>query len=222
MNNLATALLRHGSRTRLCLYGWLVCQAAVAGSAVLTLRTLGGFPGSRPDGELHGLADTVSGTTATISVFAYLVTAGMVLGWVYRSARVARTLSDRVTVTPGWAVGRFFVPVINLWKPFQGVAEIWRASVDPVAPDDVPTPVLLRLWWGLWLASGLFGHIGGRLALRAETPRSFIDAAWADLVLFACNVPLVVLLVRIVTDLSAMQATLLTRTAGAIDDGHAS
>ena len=32
--------------------------------------------------------------------------------------------------TPGWAVGWWFVPIASLWKPFEAVRELWKAS-DP-------------------------------------------------------------------------------------------
>lgn len=217
MNNIAVDLTRDGKRAIFCLYIWLLCESAVAASALLTLYVFGAFPGGYLDNGLASLSESVSGMTAAISLLAYLVTSILVLRWIYLSARAAYSVSHRMTVTPGWAVGRFFLPIVNLWTPYQGIAEIWRVSVAPAAPDVVPTPVILRWWWGLWLASSLFGHIGGRLTLQADTAKGLINAAWADLVLFALNVPLVVVLVRIITQLSAIQATLLTRAAGTID-----
>lgn len=156
-----------------------------------------------------------------IGVIAYCVTAIIVLRWVYLAARAANTVSNQIAVTPGWAVGRFFLPILNLWRPFRGVAEIWRVSVDPVAPHRIQTPALLRWWWGLWLATSLFGPIGGTITDKPEFATRLGDR-WSDIILFALDVPLVVLLVRIVTQVTARLHALLTQQVAALDEGHAS
>lgn len=126
-----------------------------------------------------------------------------------------------MTVTSGWAVGRFFLPLLNLWHPFLGVAEIWRVSVDPVDPDRIRTPALLHWWWGLWLATSLFGPIGSPITDEPEFATRLSDR-WSDIVLFALDVPLVVLLVRIVTQVTVRLHMLLTQRAATLDKGHAS
>jgi hypothetical protein len=58
-----------------------------------------------------------------------------------------------LTFTPGWSVGVFFVPIWNLYKPYQSVRELWLASEsNPPGNSHVPiTPALLPLWWGAWI-----------------------------------------------------------------------
>jgi hypothetical protein len=50
------------------------------------------------------------------------------------------------------------VPIASLFRPFQAMAEIYRASVAPVGWAQVKTPLLLRLWWGAWLLAGIGGY----------------------------------------------------------------
>jgi hypothetical protein len=60
--------------------------------------------------------------------------------------------------SPGWAVGAFLTPVLNLIRPYSVVTEIWKASVpgtDGAEWIQEKTPVMIRLWWGFWLASNL-------------------------------------------------------------------
>lgn len=79
--------------------------------------------------------------------------------WVYRANVNADALVSGATeFTPGWAVGWFFIPLANLFKPYQAVSEIYRAS-DPDADPDfwsvTPVPFYLPLWWGSWVAFNL-------------------------------------------------------------------
>lgn len=219
MTKIAGDALRGGRIAQIWLWIWLISDATVAASAMFTVATYGGMPFIAADDSWRDPAETASDITASINVLIYCVTAILVLRWIYRSAAIAHAVSERIVVTPDWAVGRFFIPVFNLWKPYKGVAEIWCATANPAAPDSVATPNILRWWWGLWLTTSLFGHIQGRLTLSAETPIDLVNAARADLLLFMLNIPLVVVLLQIITQMAAMQSALLTQRAAAIDEG---
>ena len=97
------------------------------------------------------------------SFFAALVGAGCVISflvWFSRSYRNLRALgAEGLEYSPGVAVGWWFVPVVNCWKPFRVALEIWRAS-DPTAIKNdlasragMPTPALLAIWWMGWLTA---------------------------------------------------------------------
>jgi hypothetical protein len=73
------------------------------------------------------------------------------LVWTRLIARAYREL-DAIPSAPrrfggGWAVGAWFVPVLNLWRPKEIVNDIWRAG--RTEPSD-----LLTAWWVLFLATG--------------------------------------------------------------------
>ncbi len=79
--------------------------------------------------------------------------------WFYRMYRNLWALGNRhVQTTPGWAVGWWFIPVVNLIVPYQLTAEVWRGSLptrDLELLHDLRcsrTPPLLPLWWALMLA----------------------------------------------------------------------
>jgi hypothetical protein len=47
-----------------------------------------------------------------------------------RANRNARALgATGMRFTPGWCVGWYFVPIMNLFRPYQAMKEIWMASV---------------------------------------------------------------------------------------------
>jgi hypothetical protein len=49
--------------------------------------------------------------------------------WIYRANSNARQLgATDMQFSPGWSVGWYFIPIANLWKPYQAMCEIWRAS----------------------------------------------------------------------------------------------
>jgi len=49
----------------------------------------------------------------------------------------------------GWAVGWFFVPIINIVKGYQVTREIWKtsASKDVDQWENLQTPLIIKAWW---------------------------------------------------------------------------
>lgn len=86
----------------------------------------------------------------------------------------------------GWAVGAWFVPILNLIRPKQIADDIYRGSrADAPASKafrELRVSPLLHWWWGLFLVQGLLGRIGANIAnsagedlLLVATRRSAID-----------------------------------------------
>ncbi|MEW9031521.1 MAG: DUF4328 domain-containing protein [Planifilum fimeticola] len=96
----------------------------------------------------------------------FFITAISFLLWTYRSYRNLSALSDRdLRFSPGWAVGWYFVPIMNLFRPFQVMKEIWEGSApdaDHSRPEEGkgrPVSPLLPGWWSLWLLSNFLAGV---------------------------------------------------------------
>ncbi len=61
--------------------------------------------------------------------------------------------------TPGWSIGWYFIPIATLWKPYQAMKEIWKASKNPSNWQKETSSPLLGWWWALWLTSALLPHV---------------------------------------------------------------
>lgn len=99
--------------------------------------------------------------------------------WLYRTNYNARKLgATNMKFMPDWAFGWYFIPIANLWKPYQAVKEIWKASINPKDWEKQQVPDLLGLWWFCWIASILFGSVIGPLEIFADTiNKKFIASA---------------------------------------------
>ena len=120
--------------------------------------------------------------------------------WIYRASRNAHALRGDLTITPGWAVGWYFVPIATWWKPFEAMKETWSASFPTADGHGQPVPPMLRLWWGLWVTSTILGNISFRLSLREGIDPSLPVAI--DLAVSLLSIPTVVLLIRIMLAIS--------------------
>lgn len=141
-------------------------------------------------------------------VLAYVATIVGFIVWFRRAYRNTAGLhATGMRFKPGWAVGAWFVPVLNLWRPKQISNDIWRAT-DPALPrqatgwQDDPVHGLIHWWWAAWIAAGVFGNISTRVYLDAETLSEQLSAsavsAVAD-VIFIVAAILAILVVRAIT-----------------------
>jgi len=75
--------------------------------------------------------------------------------WTYRVAKNATAMGARLSISPGWAVGFYFIPIVSWWMPYSAMVQTWDAS-DPDPRSDPYQPrshALLVAWWLSWLAS---------------------------------------------------------------------
>jgi hypothetical protein len=102
-------------------------------------------------------------------------------------------------------VGWFFVPFANLFKPYQAVAEIYRAS-DPDADADFWTlsevPSYLKIWWGSYLIFNVVRNLNSQIR---ESPGNGVFTL-AEFALGCLSAMMVVVVVRSIHRLQLRKA----------------
>lgn len=154
-----------------------------------------------------------------IGILQMLVAVGTIiafLAWFHRSHKNLPSLGNfGLKYSPGWAVGGFFVPFLNLFRPFQVMREIWHGS-DPAgfsrdtAPDGsrirntLGAPALVGFWWMLFLVTSFLGRVILQMAVdenaTIEELQTFSELLLvADLIDIPAAVVLYILVGRITT-----------------------
>ncbi len=133
--------------------------------------------------------DAFQSSLGSLDLIIFLVTAVTFLTWIYRANANARALGARwMQYTPGWSVGWFFIPIANLWKPYQAMAETWQASHEGLPAE--PGKGFVGLWWMLWIVNSVLNQIVFRLYLRADTVDEYLVATQLNLVALPVNIVL--------------------------------
>lgn len=135
------------------------------------LERVAALGGAEVDKALWGELEASDGRRlrSTIAMaLAFLACAVVSLCWLHRARRNLDDLgAEDLRFTPGWTVGWFFIPVLHLFRPFQAVSELWRASADPQGRwAEAGVGLLLPAWWLAWITSNLVGQVEGRLSWR--------------------------------------------------------
>lgn len=60
------------------------------------------------------------------------------------------------SMTPGWAVGWYFIPIMQFFRPLEGMKEIWERTFRGQANGSI-----LTLWWTTWIIGSLIQRFKG-------------------------------------------------------------
>lgn len=172
----------------------IVCiyLALCIGEAVLAL-----IEGPRVAGQARG-ADFIA-----LAQLLTLIICWLVVGrWIYRASVNAHGLSDEMSISPGWAVGWYFIPIMSLFKPFQAMKEIWFASHESTGGYEERAPAVMSLWWGLWILTNALGWMSFQLGRDGIGEGGDV----VRLVTALLNVPLCFALVSMMREIDGSQA----------------
>jgi hypothetical protein len=138
------------------------------------------------DAELSA-DDDRQGIIGAVQFAVYIACIVTFLRWISRAYKnldaVAPTQRRYGT---GWAIGGWFVPFLNLWRPKEIINDIWRSG--GTTPGPLPA-----IWWGGFIINGWLGTIAARSIGGNDTPQDFRESALAYMVSDGLDVPLTIL-----------------------------
>ena len=162
--------------------------------------------------------DVRQGVVGMVELAVFLVAVVLFLRWFHRAYANLPSLRSERRFKGGWAIGAWFVPILNLWRPKQIANDIWRGS-DP-SPRSVEkgiisesVPSLLGFWWAAWIAASLLAtraglawaaapsaaDAGAVAAIGITTDAEDVRrAAWVDLVSCVVDIPAALLAIGVV------------------------
>ncbi|WP_443748136.1 DUF4328 domain-containing protein [Asticcacaulis solisilvae] len=96
-----------------------------------------------------GIFETYQAILASVNVWPWGVLIVQSF-WIYRISKNTHAISTpKPSISPGWAVGWFFVPFASLVQPYIVVSELYNANRQPVGGVKLGRPVITSVWWGL-------------------------------------------------------------------------
>jgi|SRR6267143_2511070 len=145
-----------------------------------------------------------------LRILLYPITAVFFFMWIHRAHRNLSALgATGLKYSPGWAVGGFFVPFLNLVRPFQVVTEIWKASDPKVSAGSSwqasPSTAMIGQWWGIYLANAVCGYAVLIFASGTSTVDSLLTASWIIIIATAITMISALLTIRMISAINARQ-----------------
>jgi len=133
-----------------------------------------------------------------------LVSAVVFLMWT--SAITKRLIALGVTnmrYAPRWSVWGFIIPIVNLFRPYQVMSELWKASEVVPGPDDPwakkPTPLIVGVWFAILILDSIVGRLASSRAF--DTIEQVTRIAWLTVLFDALGVVTALVALRLVAEI---------------------
>ncbi|HEX8069739.1 MAG TPA: DUF4328 domain-containing protein [Pyrinomonadaceae bacterium] len=162
-------------------------------------------------GDAVSAPELLQGLIVLLHVPVFIATVVAFLMWLHRAHSNLRPLgAQRLEYTPGWAVGYFFIPFLNLVRPYQAVREVWRwskpgdegAGVEGLSFTVATGAPLIGWWWAFWLVSNGLSNLRWRLV---DEPGMQQAGAWLGLLDDIASIAAAALAIMLVRTIDQMQ-----------------
>ena len=142
--------------------------------------------------------------------------------WFRRAYFNLHTRVNDLQYGEGWAAGAWFVPILNLFRPYQIMKELYDET------DILLTRKLhdyrnrlssdfIGLWWTFWLISSFVDKITFRYSMDAVTVDDMMTSLIINMVSLAIGVPLTLMAIKVVNDYAKVEP-LLTEVNSEVDE----
>ncbi|MBT3136343.1 DUF4328 domain-containing protein [Alteromonas sp. ALT199] len=142
-----------------------------------------------------------------ISYMALFIVSGfLILKWIYQANQNVRFLGAKnMEFTPGWSIGFYFIPILALWKPYQAMKEIWKASHNPQNWQLEKANLVIGIWWFSWIANSMVGQAVFRMSRRAEEISEIMNVNLISQVSEILSIPLAFVTIYLIKKISNAQ-----------------
>jgi hypothetical protein len=131
--------------------------------------------------------------------------------WFRRAYYNLHLRTDYLRYDEGWAAGGWFVPFLNLVRPFQIMRELYEET-DAILVKrsegytERTNKMLLGFWWALWVISSILGRIFYKM--DTDTLDEMISFTENQMLLSVITIPLGLMAIKLVRDYSQMETLL--------------
>ena len=158
--------------------------------------------------EYAELIDSRARAITNVYLIAWVVSAVTFIQWFRRAYFNLHLKVSHLSQTEGWAAGSWFVPIINLYRPYQIMKELYMETNELLIKNKFSvsgglTTNVLGSWWTLWIISTFLGQI--IIQSKGESIEEMITSTGLIMILNVLKIPLALIAVKIVKDYSKVE-----------------
>ncbi|MDR3287063.1 MAG: DUF4328 domain-containing protein [Prevotellaceae bacterium] len=163
---------------------------------------------SMEDAESNDSRQTLIGIIYFIANIIYIVTFIM---WFRRAYyNLHQKAGHRLEYSEGWAAGAWFVPIVNLYRPYQIMKALYEETKRLFVQNDIKADYNLSVnfigwWWGLWIISNVVGNIVLRFYVRADTVDEILTGTTISMISSIFEIILAVVTIKVIKDYSSVE-----------------
>jgi len=137
---------------------------------------------------------------AAIYTLVYFVSVVTFIQWFRRAYANLHTVSNNLLYDEGWAAGGWFVPILNLFRPYQIMKDLYIKTNSYLSAKlegykKVSNEGLIMSWWILWIIGNILGNSILRLSMRAKDMDDYLMLTNLSMISAGLGIPLALFII---------------------------
>lgn len=133
--------------------------------------------------------------------------------WFRRAYYNLHQLTNSLSHSEGWAAGAWFVPIMNLGRPFNIMREMMTVSENMLIRANLVQEKPKRrrsvgIWWTFWIGVSVLSDASARIQTKTESIAVLTNATLADAVFAILHIPLTIFTVRMIKNYAELETYL--------------
>lgn len=191
----------------------LIGSAASLATSFLQINPLNDLMNGEVTYEEVSLYFNLDMAMGFIELAILIITAVIFIQWFRRAYYNLHLISKGLNFTEGWAAGAWFVPIVNLYRPYHIMKELYehtKVMLKDSNPSIMDTLKMSKvgLWWFFWIVSNILGQVLFRMARKAETLESMLQLNNLYIIDSIIGILLALLAIRVVRSYSNVEGLL--------------
>jgi hypothetical protein len=163
--------------------------------------------------ETASANDTREQIIGIFYLIAYIISGITFIQWFRRAYFNLHLKVNHLSQTEGWAAGSWFVPFINLYRPYQIMVELYKETKELFIKKGLSfnqnyTTSSLGWWWTLWIINGIIGQFVFRYSMKAESIDELTISTVAGMIGNIVGIPLALITIKVIKDHSDVESLL--------------
>jgi len=157
--------------------------------------------------DLNSMIDLAASILTLLQLVVLVLSAVYFIRWFRRAYANLERVGFSIEHEDKWAAGAWFVPYMNLRRPYTIMREIWR-NTQLLSHDTVQPHGLLRWWWAAFLIRSIVANISSRITAHPETLLQLQNAIIANLIDCAFTIISAILSIMVIKRVSDFEQQL--------------
>ena len=107
----------------------------------------------------------------------FILSSFFIIGrWLFVSSKINHLSEVKdLSISPGWAVGWYFIPFANLVMPYRSLKETFKASFKTDDWENIEVPHDFPAWWTTWIIGNILTNASLRLSLNMGESYTYVQ-----------------------------------------------
>lgn len=163
--------------------------------------------------EMASSNDTREGVVALLYFSAIIGTIVSFILWFRRSYYNLHQKTSYLRFSEGMAAGAWFIPFVNLVRPFQIFRDLFNKTVELYEERDITYPqplakAVMGIWWTLWVVSNILSNIASRMTRDDSSVNTLLDSSYLTLAYHGTSILAAILLIQLIRNYESLSTQL--------------